>query len=65
MELWEEHLKDPLAVLDKALNYAKVITKVDSWPFESTTTITSNRMVSNLMLPLWEEVLWPFLDAWD
>ena len=22
-------------------------------------------MVSGLMLPLWEEVLWPFLDAWD
>ena len=21
--------------------------------------------VSDLMLPLWEEVLWPFLDAWD
>ena len=20
---------------------------------------------SGLMLPLWEEVLWPFLDAWD
>ena len=24
-----------------------------------------DRVVSDLMLPLWEEVLWPFLDAWD
>ena len=23
------------------------------------------RVVSDLMPPLWEEVLWPFLDAWD
>ena len=27
--------------------------------------MTSVRVVSDLMLPLWEEVLWPFLDAWD
>ena len=26
--------------------------------------MTSDR-VSDLMLPLWEEVLWPFLAAWD
>ena len=25
----------------------------------------SDRVVSDLMQPLWEEVLWPFLDAWD
>ena len=25
--------------------------------------MTSDRVVSDLMLPLWEEVLWPFLDA--
>ena len=24
-----------------------------------------DRVVSDLMQPLWEEVLWPFLDAWD
>ena len=24
-----------------------------------------DREVLDLMLPLWEEVLWPFLDAWD
>ena len=24
-----------------------------------------DREVSDLMLPLCEEVLWPFLDAWD
>ena len=24
-----------------------------------------DRVVSDLMLPLWEWVLWPFLDAWD
>ena len=24
-----------------------------------------DREVSDLMLPFWEEVLWPFLDAWD
>ena len=24
-----------------------------------------DRVVSDLMLPLWEKVLWPFLDAWD
>ena len=24
-----------------------------------------DRVVSDLMLPMWEEVLWPFLDAWD
>ena len=27
--------------------------------------MTSAREVSDLMLPLWEEVLWLFLDAWD
>ena len=27
--------------------------------------MTSDRAVSDLMLPLWEEVLMPFLDAWD
>ena len=27
--------------------------------------MTSDWVVSDLMLPLWEEVLWPFLDAWD
>ena len=27
--------------------------------------MTGDRVVSDLMLPLWEEVLWPFLDAWD
>ena len=27
--------------------------------------MTSDRVVSDLMLPLWEENLWPFLDAWD
>ena len=27
--------------------------------------MTSDRVVSDLMLPLWEEVLWPFLSAWD
>ena len=26
---------------------------------------SDRRVVSDLMLPLWEEVLWPFLDAWD
>ena len=25
----------------------------------------SNDQRSDLMLPFWEEVLWPFLDAWD
>ena len=24
-----------------------------------------DRVVSDLMLPLWEEVLWLFVDAWD
>ena len=27
--------------------------------------MTSDRVVSDPMLLLWEEVLWPFLDAWD
>ena len=27
--------------------------------------MASVRVVSDLMLSLWEEVLWPFLDAWD
>ena len=27
--------------------------------------MTSDWVVSDLMLPLWEEVRWPFLDAWD
>ena len=27
--------------------------------------MTGDRVVSDLMLPLWEEVLWPLLDAWD
>ena len=24
-----------------------------------------DRVVAGLMQPLWEKVLWPFLDAWD
>ena len=31
----------------------------------SKAAMTSDRVVSDLMLPLWEEVFWPFLDAWD
>ena len=27
--------------------------------------MTSDRVVSDLMLPLWEKVLWPLLDVWD
>ena len=27
--------------------------------------VACDRVVPDLMLPLWEEVLWPFLDAWD
>ena len=27
--------------------------------------MSCGRVGSDLMLPLWEEVLWPFLDAWD
>ena len=27
--------------------------------------MTGDRVVSGLVLPLWEEVLWPVLDAWD
>ena len=27
--------------------------------------MASDRVVSDLMLPLWEEILCPFLDAWD
>ena len=27
--------------------------------------MTSDRVASDLMLPLREEVLWPFLDAWN
>ena len=27
--------------------------------------MTCRRVGSGLILPLWEEVLWPFLDAWD
>ena len=36
-----------------------------SWleAFGSKAAMTSNRVVSGLMLPLWEEVLWPFVDA--
>ena len=31
----------------------------------SKAAMTRDRVVSDLVLPLWEEVLWPFLDAWD
>ena len=27
--------------------------------------MTGDQVVSGLILPLWEEVFWPFLDAWD
>ena len=27
--------------------------------------MTSDRVVSDLMLPMWKGVLWPLLDAWD
>ena len=31
----------------------------------SKVAMTGDSVVSGLVLPLWEEVLWPFLDAWD
>ena len=34
-------------------------------PGGSKAAMACDRVVSDLMLPLWEEVLWPFLDAWD
>ena len=43
----------------------KVSTEVGSRLCESKAAMTSPGVVSDLMLPLWEEVLWPFLDAWD
>ena len=43
----------------------KVSTRVGSRLCGSKAAMTSDRVVSYLMLPLWEEVLWPFLDAWD
>ena len=43
----------------------KISIKVGSRPCRSKAAMTSDRVVSGLMLPLWEEVLWPFLDAWD
>ena len=43
----------------------KVSTEVGSRLCGSKAAMTSDRMVSDLMLPLWEEVLWLFLDAWD
>ena len=32
---------------------------------EAKVAMTGDGVVSGLILPLWEEVLWPFLDAWD
>ena len=64
-ELWEEHLKDPMAALDKALKC--VDSQYWSW-LEALWKQGSNDqrwVVSDLMLPLWEEVLWLSLDAWD
>ena len=43
----------------------EVTTEVGSSLCGSKTAMTSDRVVSDLMLQLWEEVLWPFLDAWD
>ena len=42
----------------------KISIKVGSRPCGSKAAMTSDR-VSDLMLPLCEEVLWAFLDAWD
>ena len=43
----------------------EVRTEVGSRLCGSKAAMTSDRVVSDLMLPLWDEVLWPFLDAWD
>ena len=66
LELWEEHLKDPIAALDKA---SKCV-ESQCWRWlevlwKQKAAMTSDGVVSDLMLPLWGEVLWPFLDAWD
>ena len=65
LELWEEHLKDPIVALDKALSAWKISTEAGSRHIGSKAAMACDRVVSDLMLPLWEEVLWPFLDAWD
>ena len=58
--------RDPIAALDKAPESAlKVSTGVGSRHCGSKAAMACDRVVPDLMLPLWEEVLWPFLDAWD
>ena len=64
--LWEEHLKDiQLLRWTKPCSALKVSVKVGSRPCGSMVAMTGDWVVSDLVLPLWEEVLWPFLDAWD
>ena len=43
----------------------KVSTEIGSRLCGSKAAMTSDSVVSDLMPPLWEEVLWPFLNAWD
>ena len=72
LALWEEHLKDPVVALDKALKCVEVqywgwtLARVFCW---IEVAMTCGRVGSGLVPelwgnPLWEKV-WPFLDAWD
>ena len=65
LELWEEHIKDPIVALDKVLMCVEDQYLSGSRLCGSKVAMACDRVVPDLMLPLCEEVLWPFLDAWD
>ena len=63
--LWEEIKRAQLLPWTKPQSSWKISITVGSRPCGCKAAMTSDRVVSGLMLPLWEEVQWPLLDAWD
>ena len=62
LELWEEHLKKPNCGPGQSPEVrGRSVLKLARGFVEA---MACDRVVSDLMLPLWEEVLWSFLDAW-
>ena len=68
LELWEEHLKDPTAALDKALKCVENSCKGVSRP-ETVWWVWSPLACAGFLQRLWEkpiwEGVWPDLDPWE
>ena len=68
LELWEEHLTDPVVVLGQAMVRGSSVVKliVVSRIFQNRGAAIYGMEVSGLVPEFWcKEKVWTFLDAWD